>query len=209
MHLMTNLLGSQLALLCRSSLPSQIDASQSRPYKLQFEGKLPSTLFTGNKLEAEGLSPVTIQLVDAVSGHRITDGPLASKKVEIVVLHGHFKSEQLEEWTKKEFCSHMVSERYNKRPLLVGERIITLQNGIGSVGDVYFTDNSSWGRTKMFRLGARVVLAPEDQVREAVSSPFQVKDRRGESKCFFFLPASRHCKEVYMVQQNMFDNKVC
>ncbi|XP_021742880.1 calmodulin-binding protein 60 C-like [Chenopodium quinoa] len=162
------------------SLPNPVDPSESIPFKLQFEHKLPCKLFTGNKVEAEGSSSIKVLLLDAVSGHLITGGPLSSKRVEIVVIQGHFKAEQLENWTKSDFCKHIVSRRSNKGSLLVGQCEIVLHNGIGFVNDICFTDNSSWVRSKKFRLGARVV-AEEDRVMEAVSNAFQVKDRRGET----------------------------
>ncbi|XP_021860473.2 calmodulin-binding protein 60 B [Spinacia oleracea] len=188
------------------SFPSRINPSESRQFKLQFDGELPRTLFTGNKVKAEGPSPVKILLLDAVSGHPIKDGPLSSIKVEIVVLHGHFKAEQLEEWTKKDFCTHMVLKRNNKGSLLVGQCVIALQNGIGFVDNVCFTDNSSWGRTKRFRLGAKVV-AEEDQVKEAVSRPFQVKDRRGETYQKHDIPSLDD--EVWRLCWIAKDGKIC
>lgn len=140
-----------------------------------------------NKLDSEGSSAIKLFLLDAVTGHRVTTGPLSSIKVKLVVLHGHFKAEELEDWTKHEFEKNIVFERDGKRPLLVGsDAVITLQNGIGCIADVCFTDNSSWERSKMFRLGA-MAEANGSLVREGVSNPFKVKDRRGESKCFSLL----------------------
>ena len=172
----------------RSPLQSdKNEQSESRHIKLQFETKLPREIFTGKKVEAEGPSPIKIQLLDTISGKLITDGPLSSKKVEIVVVKGDFDPEQHESWTKEMFCKQMVSKRYQKSPpLLNGHRSISLQNGIGFVEDIVFTDNSSWGRSKMFRLGAKMNGEEQHLVREGISNPFKVKDRRGESKCIFF-----------------------
>ncbi|XP_021772781.1 protein SAR DEFICIENT 1-like isoform X1 [Chenopodium quinoa] len=169
-------------------MPSQVKPSESRKFKLQFEDKLPDKLFTGNKVEAEGPSPIKIYLLDAITGHRVTDGPLSSVKVKIVVLHGHFKAEELDNWTEEEFDNNIVFERDGKRPLLIGQHLISLQNGVCCVGNICFTDNSSWERSKMFRLGAKVE-AKGHQVREAVSSPFEVKDRRGENYQKHKIPA--------------------
>ena len=130
----------------------EIEACEFRRVKLVFENKLPQELFTENKVESEGFSPIKIMLVDAVSGNLITHGPLSKKKVKIVVLHGDFKAEQLEIWTKTQFCNHIIEKRNpQKRPLLIGECFVTLNNGIGFIQNILFTDNSCWVRSKMFR----------------------------------------------------------
>ncbi|XP_048499476.1 calmodulin-binding protein 60 G isoform X3 [Beta vulgaris subsp. vulgaris] len=186
-----------------------IDAKpcELRKFKLQFEGKLPQKLFTGNKIEAEGSAAIKLFLLDAVTGHRVTDGPLSSTKVKIVALHGHFRAEELDIWTKKEFSKNIVSERDGKRPLLVGQNVVIfLENGVGCVGDVCFTDNSSWERSKMFRLGAKVE-AKEDHVMEAVSTPFEVKDRRGENYQKHNIPSLED--EVWRLCWIAKDGKIC
>lgn len=188
------------------SLQSWIVPSEFRQFKLLFEGRLPGTLFTLNKVEAEGPSPVKILLLDAVSGRPIKEGPLSYKKVEVLVLQGDFKAEELEEWTKCNFYKQKVPQRNNKGTLLAGQCVIALHNGIGIIEDICFTDNSSWVRSKMFRLGARIV-AEEDQVREAVSNPFQVKDRRGESYQKHNIPSIED--EVWRLRQIAKDGKIC
>lgn len=189
------------------SLPSQAKPCDTRKFELHFEGKLPNKLFTGNKVEAEGPSPIKLFIVDAVSGRRVTDGPLSSVKVKIVALHGHFKAEELEDFTADDFKNNIVFERDGKRPLLVGQDVvIALQNGIGSIGDISFTDNSSWERSKKFRLGARVE-AKENLVREAVSSPFEVKDRRGENYQKHKIPSPED--EVWRLRWIAKDGKIC
>ncbi|KAK0586330.1 hypothetical protein LWI29_005053 [Acer saccharum] len=53
--------------------------------------------------------------------------------------------------------------------------------GIGCVGEISFTDNSSWTRSRRFRLGARVVDNFDGtRVREAKTESFIVRDHRGE-----------------------------
>ena len=184
-----------LTLICHRSLPSEAELSKFRKFKLQFEGQLPRKLYTGNNIEAEGSLPLKIVLLDAQSGEVVMHGPLSSAKVKIVVLHGHFKDEMPEGWTQKKFNDSIVLARAGKGRLLFGERVIPLCNGIGFVKGISFTDNSSWVRSKMFRLGAKVKpKAKEDEVREAVSSPFEVKHRRGASKYFAYLLYVRHCQ---------------
>lgn len=162
-------------------LPLQLKTSSKR-YKLQFQGNLPQTLFTGNRVEAENKQPLRIVLTDAASNQAITSGPLSSMKVELLVLDGDFNADERLEHTEKEFSESIVFEREGKRPLLSGEVVIVLEKGVASVRDISFTDNSSWIRSRKFRLGARMSRASsiEERVQEAVSNPFLVKDHRGE-----------------------------
>ncbi|KAJ6883204.1 hypothetical protein NC652_030433 [Populus alba x Populus x berolinensis] len=53
---------------------------------------------------------------------------------------------------------------------------------LASLGDIVFTDNSSWQRSRKFRLGARPVQKVSDEMRiwEGRSEAFVVKDHRGE-----------------------------
>ncbi|KAJ0979891.1 hypothetical protein J5N97_015365 [Dioscorea zingiberensis] len=161
---------------------NRIQGGFARSYRLLFRSKLPQTLFTGSKIEAEGKRPVEIAIVDAISNKIITSGPLSSMKIDILVINGDFGVDGQEEWTDEEFADSIVRERDGKRPLLTGELVINLNEGIGSLGEATFTDNSSWIRSRKFRLGAKVSQSRcfEGRVQEAISEAFLVKDHRGE-----------------------------
>lgn len=128
--------------------------------------------------------PVKIVVTETKSSRIITSGFLSSAKVEVIVLDGDFGSDDQVEWTEKEFNDNILREREGKRPLLTGELVITLNDGIGFLGEAAFTDNSSWIRSRKFRLGARLLQnrCSEISVQEAISGPFWVKDHRGECK---------------------------
>lgn len=160
---------------------AQVECPRSRTLQLQFHNILPSTLFTGSRLVSLDRSPIKIVLYDSSAKKEVTSGPLASIKVSIVVLDGDFESADREDWTREEFDSKRVKNREGKRPLVAGELIVPLQSGVGYVGDVIFTDNSSWIRSGKFRLGAKVINSDEIRIREATSNAFKVKDHRGES----------------------------
>lgn len=167
----------------RSSTANQIESSdQSRNLRLKFVNKLNLPIFTGSKVEGEQSCPIQIVLEDASTGKMITTGPEASQKVEIVVLEGDFVPTDEEGWTAEEFDSHVVREREGKRPLLTGDLLISLKDGTGTLGELIFTDNSSWIRSRKFKLGARVVGGSYDgiRIREAKTEGFTVKDHRGE-----------------------------
>ncbi|XP_043723419.1 calmodulin-binding protein 60 A-like isoform X2 [Telopea speciosissima] len=164
------------------SMKQQVHPSASRSLELQFTNKLSLPVFTGTRLEAEECSAMRLGLVDTISGQVVNSGPESLAKVEIVVLEGDFGGDALENWTTEEFSNNIVREREGKRPLLTGNAFLNLSEGTGVVGDLVFTDNSSWTRSRKFRLGARVIDCNCDGIRikEAKTEPFMVKDHRGE-----------------------------
>ncbi|KAK3036745.1 hypothetical protein RJ639_029710 [Escallonia herrerae] len=165
----------------QSSL-NQIESSGARAWQLQFRNKLPSTLFTGGRIESEDGEPLQIAIVDASTKKIITSGPLSSLRIEIVVLDGDFGADDQDHWSETDFRARIVRAREGKRPLVTGELVVTLREGVGYIGDISFTDNSSWIRSRKFRLGAGVQsTSTEVKVREARSEAFIVKDHRGES----------------------------
>ncbi|KAK4851394.1 hypothetical protein QYF36_014740 [Acer negundo] len=165
----------------RTSL-DQAETSEGRGYQLRFANKLPSIIFTDNKIKDKSNESVKIVLVDTIRKEPVTSGPLSSIKIQILVLDGDFGCEAQENWTEQEFNAKVVHEREGKRPLLTGELNIMLRDGVGIINDLSFTDNSIWIRCRKFRLGARVVQSIGGQVsiKEAISEAFMVKDHRAE-----------------------------
>ncbi|KAK9735673.1 hypothetical protein RND81_04G218800 [Saponaria officinalis] len=162
----------------RRSLLHHHESSPSRGFQLQFTTKLPGTLFSNGRIP-----PLEIQLIDTNTKNVIHSGQLSSIKVEIVAVSGDFAANGLENWTKTKFNDSVLRERQGKRPLLIGDLSIVLVNGVGSLVNVTFTDNSSWIRCRKFKLGARVVSSASigSGIKEAVSDAFVVLDHRGES----------------------------
>ncbi|KAI8543578.1 hypothetical protein RHMOL_Rhmol08G0229600 [Rhododendron molle] len=158
---------------------------ESRSLQLQFLPKISRPIFTGSRIEGEDCSTLTVALVDGLTGQVVYSGPESSAKVEIVVLEGDFDGDERGNWTLEEFNNNIVRERVGKKPLLTGDLFLALEAGIGLVGEVSFTDNSSWTRSRKFRLGARVVDNFEGvRVKEAKTESFIVRDHRGESRRF-------------------------
>ncbi|XVE71792.1 hypothetical protein DITRI_Ditri10aG0180300 [Diplodiscus trichospermus] len=164
------------------SSPKRIEGPDGRSLQLHFRSRLSLPLFTGGKVEGEQGAAIHIVLVDANTGQVVTTGPEASVKLDVVVLEGDFNNEDDEDWTQEEFESHVVKEREGKRPLLTGDLQVTLKEGVGTLGDVTFTDNSSWIRSRKFRLGLKVApgYCEGIRVREAKTEALTVKDHRGE-----------------------------
>lgn len=141
-------------------------------------------LFTGGKVEGEQGGGIHIVLIDATTGRVVTTGPESFAKLDVVVLEGDFNNEEDTNWSQEEFDSHIVKEREGKRPLLTGELQVILKDGVGTLGELTFTDNSSWIRSRKFRLGIKVSSGCCDdmRIREAKTDAFTVKDHRGECK---------------------------
>ncbi|EEE56432.1 hypothetical protein OsJ_05602 [Oryza sativa Japonica Group] len=122
-------------------------------------------------------------------------------KLDIVVLEGDFNNEDEEGWSGEEFESHVVKEREGKRPLLTGDVQVTLKEGVGTVGELTFTDNSSWIRSRKFRLGLKISsgFCEGIRIREAKTEAFMVKDHRGELYKKHYPPALKD--EVWRLEK--------
>lgn len=164
------------------SSPKRIEGPDGRNLQLNFRSRLSMPLFTGGKVEGEQGAAIHVVLLDTNTGHVVTSGPEASAKLDVVVLDGEFNKEDDDDWTEEEFENHVVKEREGKRPLLTGELQVSLKEGVGTLGELTFTDNSSWIRSRKFRLGLKVASGYCEgvRIREAKTEAFAVKDHRGE-----------------------------
>ncbi|XP_044432180.1 calmodulin-binding protein 60 C-like, partial [Triticum aestivum] len=164
------------------SSPKRIEGPDGTNLQLQFRSRLSLPLFTGGKVEGEHGAAIHVVLLDTNTGCVVTSGPESCAKLDVLVLEGDLNKEEDEGWTEEEFEGHIVKEREGKRPLLTGDLQVTLKEGVGTIGELIFTDNSSWIRSRKFRLGLRVasVFSEGIRVREAKTKAFTVKDHRGE-----------------------------
>ncbi|XP_022994180.1 protein SAR DEFICIENT 1-like [Cucurbita maxima] len=159
----------------------RIQALEPSSYQLYFVNNVPSKIFTGSKITDVENQALRIAVEDG--GGDLPSLISSSVKVEIVALNGDFPGDK-QEWTADEFNANIVKERTGRRPLLHGDMNVTLRHGAATIGDIEFTDNSCWIRSRKFRLGARIVPGPDrnksPRIREAISEPFVVNDHRGE-----------------------------
>ncbi|XP_071691275.1 protein SAR DEFICIENT 1-like [Rutidosis leptorrhynchoides] len=172
----------------RLLLPSYYATSNSmcmkelEPSTMQLKFRKNPTLpvFTGTKILDEDGNPLEIYLFDVIKNQECTI-PCALK-LQIVVVDGDFPLADNKIWTGDEFEKNIVKERRGKRPLLAGDLSVTMRDGVVFIGDIELTDNSSWIRSRKFRIAARVVqgATPGLVVREAMTEAFVVKDHRGE-----------------------------
>ncbi|XP_073056460.1 calmodulin-binding protein 60 A-like [Primulina eburnea] len=153
--------------------------SESRT--MQFLNAVSIPVFTGTRIEGEGCNNLAVALFDVHTGKVVSSGPGSSGQVEIVVLEGDFDGNEGDNWTTEDFKNNIVREREGKKSLVTGDVIVTLKDGIAPIDDISFTDNSSWTRSRKFRLGARLFEnTGGTRVKEAKSEAFIVRDHRGE-----------------------------
>jgi hypothetical protein len=170
--------------MCRVP-PKRIQGPDGQKLWLQFKSKLALPLFTGSKVKGVEGSGIHVALVDAITGQVVSDGPESCLKLEVVVLQGDFSVGGDENWSQADFESFVVKARDGKRPLLIGDIFVTLKDGLGTLGEFHFTDNSSWIPSRKFCLGLKAPgYGGGVRVREAISASFTVKDHRGECKSY-------------------------
>lgn len=148
---------------------------------MKFLNNLSLPVFTSARIEGDEGQAIRIGLIDPSTGKIVTSGPASSAKVEICVVEGDFESSR--GWTAEDFRNNIVKEREGKKPLLNGNVFAVLNDGICVMDEISFTDNSSWTRSRKFRVGVRMVDQFEFvTVREAITESFVVRDHRGECK---------------------------
>ncbi|MCL7039679.1 hypothetical protein MKW94_014034 [Papaver nudicaule] len=162
--------------------PKPVKRSDERNLKLQFRSKLALPLFAGEEIKGQQGSLILVELIDGNTGNVVTSGPESSAKLDIVVLRGDFNDECSDNWTQEEFTNCIVKERKGKGPLLMGDLQVTLRKGVGNLGNLIFTDNSSWTSNKMFKVGATVAdgYCEGLHIVGGSTKAFRVKDQRGK-----------------------------
>ncbi|KAL0558303.1 hypothetical protein IC582_002860 [Cucumis melo] len=162
---------------CSSVQLNNHNNEETTKFRLCFLNQIPSTIFTNNEIETGNGDALQVALIDDNNSNAIvSDGPLSIAQIEVIVLDGD---------SDKFMSENILSQRDGKRPLIVGNDLkLHLKNGVGFIKSLSFTDNSSWMRSKQFRLGLRIVddkiQGKFPRIREAVSQPFRVLDQRGE-----------------------------
>ncbi|XP_074315804.1 protein SAR DEFICIENT 1 [Silene latifolia] len=164
----------------------RIQAREPASLRLIFTNTTLPMIFTCNTILDNNGQQLQLMLVEKI-GDQITPKTLPYPiKIELVAIEGDFPSPiDRDTWTPAEFNKKVVRERNGRRPLLLSKEVnYSMKNtSYLSVGDVEFTDNSSWIRSRKFKVGARVVVESCNGVRilEAVTDAFVVKDHRGVS----------------------------
>ncbi|KAA3459752.1 protein SAR DEFICIENT 1 [Gossypium australe] len=155
----------------------RIQAPQPSTLELIFPKALTVPIFTGGKIVDEESNQLRVMLVDTRGNPTVPVLFPSPFKVDIVVLDGDFPSDG-KNWSNEEFDRYIVKERTGKRPLLAGELVVTMRDGVGLIENIEFTDNSSWIRSRKFRIGAKVAggCCQGVRIQEAMTEAFVVKD---------------------------------
>ncbi|XP_021736382.1 protein SAR DEFICIENT 1-like [Chenopodium quinoa] len=176
--------GIQRTMRTMTRVPSfRIQAPEPACMKLMFVNKNLPTIFTCNKITDINGDLLNVMLVEKIGDQIIRKVPQHPIKVEIVVIDGDFPSTDRDLWTVDEFNGKIVKERSGRRPLIAKEVNYTIKHGCCvTLGEIEFTDNSSWIRSRKFKLGARAVpgTSSDGRILEALTEAFIVKDQRGE-----------------------------
>lgn len=161
----------------------RIEAPRTSTLELIFPKALTVPIFTGGKIVDEESNQLRVMLIDTRGNQTVPVLFPSPFKVDIVVLDGDFPSDG-KNWSNEEFDRYIVKERTGKRPLLGSELAVTVRDGVGLIENIEFTDNSSWIRSRKFRIGAKVAggSCQGVRIREAMTEAFVVKDHRGECK---------------------------
>ncbi|CAD6250617.1 unnamed protein product [Miscanthus lutarioriparius] len=153
--------------------------SEIRTHQLKFENKCCNDKYSRHDIMADDGTPIKVAIYDK-ENRVITNGPLSSIQVKIVVLDGEFNKENKEQWNENSFKTSIVHCRPGKQPLFANELYLRLENGVAPLCGVKFQDNSSFVPSKKFKLGA---MADDDNISEkileGISESFAVKDGHG------------------------------
>ncbi|KAL6599878.1 hypothetical protein ACP70R_045529 [Stipagrostis hirtigluma subsp. patula] len=155
---------------------ARIEQNLPPTYKLSFVTSMSGVIFTKREVRAADEGQIKIRI-----NQQGTNCPhILSANVKIVVLDGDFNADNRELWTSEEFDNHIVRPRDKVGAVLTGNLDVKLANGEAYLHDVTFVDNSSFTRSRKFRLGVKLIGDVGVRVQEGITEPFTVKDRRGE-----------------------------
>ena len=144
-----------------------------------------SPVLTSRKIKGEGGISINLALVDSLTEEVVKTGPEAAAKVEILVLEGDYAGHRECNGKSEDFNNRIVTEMEGKKSVLQGTTTLKLKEGISSITNLSFTQNSQWMRNSKLCLGARAVNSfPGTTIEPANTKSFVVKDNRTECEYF-------------------------
>ncbi|RWR75328.1 calmodulin-binding protein 60 B-like protein [Cinnamomum micranthum f. kanehirae] len=163
----------------------QIQERDGRILRLRCQTKMPSHFNVGKKVGRAGA--ICVMLIDATTATDhvlVTSGAESSLTLDVVVLDGDFGKEDSDDWTWDHFDSKRKRSLQGKGPLLEGNLHVPLKRGEGSSGEFKFTEGSTSRRSGKFRLGFKFASGFYNNIRvhEAITTPFEVRHPKDESK---------------------------
>lgn len=173
--------------VCRLQTPADC-----LPFRVQIAklSEMPQRVYAGDDLKNSDGSPIEVVMINNRTGSIASEGLESSAEVTVVVVEG--SSNVTGNWIE-------VKPRDGKPPLLAGCVTMTLKEGKGCLDNLHFTDNSSFVRSKSFRLGFKAHLG--SHIQGALSTAICVKDARG--KCKFEWPFLVYLPSFYCSVQHV------
>uniref|UniRef100_A0ACD5XIY8 Uncharacterized protein n=1 Tax=Avena sativa TaxID=4498 RepID=A0ACD5XIY8_AVESA len=157
--------------------PSQrLQLSQSTRFRLVIENRLCTPIYKNETVETEdGGGHIKVTMYDG--GNPITpDHPLASVKVDLVVIEGRFNDKR-DSWSKEEFEKSIITPREGMIRL-VKNGTFDLIGGSSDHQGAIIMDNS---QKKEVKLGVMIAVHREERVLEGISNPFKVQEGKTKS----------------------------
>ncbi|KAL6599889.1 hypothetical protein ACP70R_045540 [Stipagrostis hirtigluma subsp. patula] len=144
------------------------------PY-LCFTSDLKPRIYTGENITDENNAPIKLEM--RKGGEKIARGPFSKMKVEIVALQGEFSNDGRDDWSEEESDRHIVQGREGQVQILGTAR---LRNGEVELSHIRFTEASRWKPLVIVARVCKNKMAATGMVREALTKPVMVLDRRGK-----------------------------
>jgi hypothetical protein len=146
------------------------------------ENSVSRTIYKNETVETEdGGGHIKVAMYDG--GNPISpDHPLASVKVDLVVIEGRFNEPKRDSWSKEEFEKSIIKPR-DGMVRLVKNGTFNLIDGSHDHPGTIIMDNS---QKKEVKLGVMIAMHTEERVLEGVSNPFKVQEAKTKSNGHFF-----------------------
>ncbi|XP_051228698.1 uncharacterized protein [Lolium perenne] len=146
--------------------------SQSTNFRLVIENSIITPIYKNETVQTEG-GGGHIRVIMYDGGNPIApDHPLASAKVDLVVIEGRFNEPKRDSWSKEEFEKSIIKPR-DGMVRLVKNGTFNLIDGSHDHPGTIIMDNS---QKKEVKLGVMIAMHTEERVLEGVSNPFKVQE---------------------------------
>nr|CDM87118.1 unnamed protein product [Triticum aestivum] len=156
---------------CRSQL------SQSPKFRLAIENSVSRTIYKKDTVETEdGGGHIKVGMYDGANPIP-SDHPLASVRVDLVLVEGSFNEPKQDFWSKEEFDESIIKPRKGIKRLVENSTFNLIDGSCDHEG-VSIMDNSQQREVK---LGVRLAVHTGVRVLEGVSNPFKVQEGKTKS----------------------------
>ncbi|KAF8007438.1 hypothetical protein BT93_K1446 [Corymbia citriodora subsp. variegata] len=168
-----------------------LPALKDKAFGLHFTTSMPLHFFTEEKIQGDQGTAIGVALLSLETGYVVQSGPASAAKLNLVILGGCDIGELDPTWDQLE--SHIIPRGSEEgKAILSGDLVVNLKGGMGTLGDISFTQDSSRTSSGKYRLGVKVACRCHavEHIHGAVSEAFVVENSHGEfvKKHFPLLP---------------------